>query len=383
MIALPYGRVPYPLDLGDRRVTYVHPPALPSPPALHALLDTALDQPIASPRIEHLVARCAAVTLIVSDATRIDPRAAFVTALRRRLPEARWTVAIANGTHRPAGLGRLGLPHDFIASAVVVDHDSLDERELVQLGTTSRGTPVRVHRCVVETDLVIAAGCIRPHYFAGFGAGVKAIFPGLGGARGIRINHALKAEPGARAGIVDENPCRLDLEEAVSLVPSPTFLLNGVCASDGLVHAAVAGDLVRAFRVGAARARAWSTVRAPVADIVIASDVPPITDSLYQSAKIAAATTALVRSGGMLILVAECAEGIGPLQIVNEAIFRIGILPRLAAGVRICLVSSLNQTDVQATLVEFASSVASVVNGVMGEVLIIPQASQFLFESVP
>ena len=35
-------------------------------------------------------------------------------------------------------------------------------------------------------DLVIATGCIRPHYFAGFGAGVKAIFPGLGQAAAIR-----------------------------------------------------------------------------------------------------------------------------------------------------------------------------------------------------
>ena len=297
-MVLPYGRVPYPLDLGDREARCVRPPTTPAPPDIGMVLQAALDRPIASPRIEDIVTAGAHVTLIVSDATRAEPRAAFVEAIRRRLPSVRWTVAIANGTHRPAGLGSLGLPSDFIAEAAVVDHDGHDDLDLVALGTTSRGTPVRLHRCAIEADLVVAVGCIRPHYFAGFGAGVKAIFPGLGGAREIRINHALKRDPSARAGIVNENPCRLDLEEAVSLLPTPTFLLNGVCAADTLVHAAVAGDPVRAFRAGVEIARPWFTVWTSRANLVIASDLAPVTNSLYQSAKIAAATATLVRPGG-------------------------------------------------------------------------------------
>ncbi|MEO8704791.1 MAG: lactate racemase domain-containing protein [Kofleriaceae bacterium] len=382
MVVLPYGRVPYPLDLGNRLVTSVLAPA--SPPASDpaALVEAALDHPIGRPRLEARMSPNARVTVIVSDATRNEPRAVFLEALRRRLPGVRWTLAIATGTHGPSGVTGLGIPSELLAAATVVDHDGHSEADLVSLGVTSRGTPMRVHRCVVDADLVIATGCIRPHYFAGFGAGVKAIFPGLGGAREVRINHRLKTSPLSRAGRVDDNPCRLDLEEAVGLLSTPTFLLDGVCAMDGRVHAAVAGDPIAAFRRGVEVARPWFTVRASRAPVVIASDVLPVTATLYQSAKIAAACASLVEPDGALIVVAECAEGTGPLATVNEAILRIGVLPRLAPGARLFLVSSMSEAVVSSTLATFASSVTDVVTRYPGAITVVPTASQLLFEDV-
>ncbi len=228
---------------------------------------------------------------------------------------------------------------------------------------------------------MIATGCIRPHYFAGFGAGVKAIFPGLGEAGAIRANHTLKTQPGARAGVVDGNPCREDLEEAVAMVPTPAFLLNGVCGPDGLIHAAVAGELRAAFRAGADLARAWFTVRAPRAPIVVASDALPVTASLYQAAKIAAACADLVEPGGTLVIAAECPDGTGPLPVVNESVFRIGVLPRLAPGVSIRLVSALSPSKVACTLVDHAASIESVLAERSGRVVVIPRASQLIIEA--
>jgi nickel-dependent lactate racemase len=378
MIELPYGRTPYLLDLAGREVTVVTPPRMPPPPRLDEVLDAALASPVGSPPLSALVSRGARVTVVVSDATRAEPRAELLSALRRHLPEVRWTIAIATGTHGPSPLDALGLPDDL--GATFVNHDGHRPDDLVELGVTSRGTPVRLHRCVLDADLVIATGCIRPHYFAGFGAGVKAIFPGLGEATAIRINHALKTAPGARAGIVDGNPCREDLEEAVALVPTPTFLLDGVCGPDGAIHAAVAGDLHTAFRAGVARARPWFTVRAHRAPIVVASDVLPVTASLYQAAKIAAAVADLVEPGGMLVLAAECPDGTGPLPVVNEAIFRIGVLPRLAPDVTIHLVSALDPSIVARTLTTHAASVEEVVLHRAGPILVAPRASQLLFQ---
>jgi nickel-dependent lactate racemase len=380
MVLLPYGRVPYPLDLGARAVTLVEPPSPPAPRELRELLDAALDSPLGRPRVETMAGANARVTVIVSDASRNEPRAGFLEALRSRLPGVRWTLAIATGTHGRSSLGTLDIPPHLVADAQIVNHDGHDDRDLVTLGVTSRGTPAHVHRCVVDADLVIATGCIRPHYFAGFGAGVKAIFPGLGGARAVRQNHQLKREPGSRAGIVDGNPCRDDLEEVVRLLQTPTFLLDGVCATDDRVHAAVAGDPVIAFRAGVELARPWFTVRAPRAPLVIASDALPVTHSLYQSAKIAAAVADLVLPGGTLLLVAECAGGTGPLATVNEAIFRIGILPRLAAGTRVRLVSSLASEVVRDTLVEHADSARVVLDDCVGSVVIVPRASQLIIE---
>lgn len=378
---LPYGSVPYPVHLGSRTASLLELPRPPSPPPLAGLLDRALASPLGRPTLDRLVETGSQITVIVSDSTREEPRAAFLAALRRALPDARWTIAIATGTHGPSALGRLGIDDELQRAARVVNHDGHDEAELVTVGTTSRGTPVRVHRCVVDSAFVIATGCIRPHYFAGFGAGAKAVFPGLGQAHAIRVNHRWKTDPRAIAGSVDDNPCRLDLEEAVAMIPASVFLLNGVCGSDGAVHAAVAGDPVVAFREGARIARDWFVVRAPRAPLVIASDALPVTASLYQAAKIATAVAPLVEPGGTLLLVAECAEGVEPLETVNEAIFRIGVLPRLADGVTIQLVSSLSASVVERTLVRPATSVADVLARVPGPILIVPHASHLIAEA--
>ncbi len=380
MVVLPYGSVPYPVHLGSRTASVLELPRPPAPAPLARLLDAALAHPLGRPTLDRLVAAGARITVIVSDVTRDEPRGGFLAALRRALPQACWTIAIATGTHGPSDLGALGIDEELRRAARVVNHDGHDEAGLVTVGTTTRGTPVRVHRCVVDADLVIATGCIRPHYFAGFGAGAKAVFPGLGQAHAIRVNHRWKTDPHAIAGSVDDNPCRLDLEEAVAMIPTPVFLLNGVCGSDGAVHAAVAGEPVVAFREGARMARDWFVVRAPRVPLVIASDTLPVTASLYQAAKIATAVAPLVAPGGTLLLVAECADGVEPLEIVNEAIFRIGVLPRLAEGVTIQLVSSLSASVVERTLVQPVASVADVLARVPGSILIVPHASHLISE---
>jgi len=378
---LPYGRAPLRVALPGRTITTAEAAPLPAAPPLAPLLDRALAAPIGSASLADLARGASRITLIVSDATRAEPRAAFLAALGPHLPgRAALTLAVATGTHGPARLDALGLPDALLSSATIVNHDGHLADGLVELGTTARGTPVRVHRCLTDTDLVIATGCIRPHYFAGFGAGSKALFPGLGEAAAIRTNHALKALPGARAGILDGNPCREDLAEAAALVRSPAFLLNGVCGPDGAIHAAVAGSVDAAFRVGIALARPWFTVRAARAPVVIASDVLPVTGTLYQAAKIAAAAAPFVAEGGLLVIVAECPDGIGPKVVVNEAIFRIGVIPRLPARARIVLVSSLPANEVGCTLVEYAASVETAIRDIPGPVLVLPRASQLIAE---
>ena len=373
-VELPYGRAPYPLDVPDT-TRVLHAAHMPAPRPLEELLDAALDAPLGGPP---LAGR--RVTLIVSDPSRAEPRAAFVRALRRRLPGARWTIAIATGTHGPCRIDELGIPGDLLRDARIVNHDG--HADCVELGSTSRGTPVRVHRCLLESDLVVATGCVRPHYFAGFGAGIKAIFPGLGEEGAIRINHRWKLDPRARAGIVDGNPCRDDLEEAAARVPTPAFLLDAVVGPDDRIHAAVAGDVVRAFRRAVELARPWFTVVAAPAHVVIASDALPVTASLYQAAKIAAAAAPLVAAHGVLVVVAECPDGIEPVEVVNEAIFRLGVLPRLAPGVRLVLVSGVPAAEVERTLIEPADSVAAVLaRELAGPWLVIPRASHLICEA--
>ena len=162
-------------------------------------------------------------------------------------------------------------------------------------------------------------------------------------------------------------------------MPTPIFLVNGVCGPNGDIHAVVAGHVEQAFRQGVVLARPWFSVRASPAPLVIASDGLPTSASLYQAAKIAAAAAPLVAPNGTLVVAAECAEGIEPVDVVNEAIFRIGVLPRLAPGVSLVLVSSLDQATVSRTLLTYAPSVESQLANV--RTLILPNASALLCEA--
>lgn len=394
-VYLPYGHrsLHVTMDAHVReRTMLVQAPELPTPKAISTMLDVALAAAnvIGRTSLEQAAAGTKRVTIVISDATRSEPRAAMLDAILQRLPSGTAiTIAIATGTHGPSSVTALGLDIWFAKhrDVVLVNHNGHLDTDLIDLGSTEAGTNVRLHRSVVDTDLVIATGLIRPHYFAGFGAGVKAIFPGLGGNRDIRQNHLLKLHPQAKAGVVDNNPCRLDLEAAVRRLPTPTFLLNGIAAADHQVHGFVAGDLWQAFRAGADVCRTWCTVVVDrPAPLVIASDVLPITASLYQACKIAAAVAHLVEPGGRLVLVAECPEGTGPIDVVNHAIYQTGIAPRLAHGVTIELVSGLAKEVVATTFAKPCSKVEDCfatprsVGSSAPRILLVPFASSLIVD---
>ncbi len=349
LVELAYGRKPLviraPAGSQIADVVKTNNSSKGSPSSLDLLLEQALAAPIGQPPWNECAAVAQRVLVIVSDQTRIEPRAKFLSALRSGLRNnSVVTVAIANGTHPPAPIEALGLP-DWVDE--VINHDARDPHQLVSLGCSGRGTPMIVNRAVLEADLIVLTGSIRPHYFAGFGAGVKALFPGLGQNAAIRINHRLKRKSRARPGIVDENPCRDDMEQIIGQVGAPLFLLNTVVDSTGQAQAVVAGDVIAAHRVGCGLARPFFEIRAPRAKRIIVSDSIPVAASLYQASKMIAAVAPLLLDGGTIFIAAECPEGIGgSYEVVNKAIFELGIKPRLPPTHQICLLSSMTEEQV-------------------------------------
>jgi hypothetical protein len=163
---------------------------------------------------------------------------------------------------------------------------------------------------------------------------------------------------------------------------APIFLLNAVAGPDGAFHDAVAGDVIAAFRTGAARATPWFSATAPRAAIVVASDVLPVTASLYQASKIVAAVAPLVADGGTIVLAAECHDGTGPLEVVNRGIYEIGLRPRLPPAHTIALVSSLAPSIVEQTFARPAARVEDVIASARRDVVVVPRASQLLLRSM-
>jgi hypothetical protein len=110
-----------------------------------------------------------------------------------------------------------------------------------------------------------------------------------------------------------------------------------------------------------AAARPLFEVRAPRADVVVVSDRPPVTASLYQASKLIPPAAALLRERGTVVVAAECADGIGPVEVVNRGIYRLGLLPLLPARHTIRLVSALPPAEVLRSYCRPADSVVQAV----------------------
>lgn len=383
---LGYGARPlaFPADVPAR--VLAAPPA-PPVPDLPAALDGALAHPTGARPLAEVASARTRVVVIVSDASREEPRAELFDAVRRALaavPDDHLTLAVANGTHGPAPLDRLGLDPDLFRRHRVVNHDARDDGSMVEMGVTSRGTRLRVNRCLAEADLIVTTGRVKPHYFAGWGGGAKGIFPGLGHDDDIRKNHLLKKDPASSLGRADANPCREDLEEGVRRIGRDTYLLN-VVEAGGVIMGAVAGDLVLAHREGVRMARPYCVVPAPPADVVVVSAPLPVSGSLYQASKLVPPAGILLKDGGVVIVCAECPEGTGPLQTVNEGIFQLGVRRFLPERYTLFLVSGMPEGTVRQTYATWTPSLEAalasareLVGKAAPDVLVLPDAGDLV-----
>jgi lactate racemase len=348
-LLLGYGSRPLPLEpTPGLALQLVAAPPAPSVPDVRAALEDALAHPIGARPLGQVASSRTRVVVVVSGAAREEPRAALLEAVRRALsvvPDDHLTIAVANGTHLPAPLDRLGLPADALRRHRVVNHDARDLGAMVDMGTTSRGTRLRVARCLAEADLVVTTGAVRPHHTAGWGGGAKGVFPGLGFEEDVRANFALADAPDLALGDADENACREDFEEAVRRLGRDTYVLNVVAAGSAIVGA-VAGDLVYAHREGVRLGRPWCEVEAAPADCVVVSAPLPLASSLRQAAKLVSRAGVLLREGGTAILAAECAQGVGART--DAGILSTFARRWLPAGSALLVVSSLPEAEVAA-----------------------------------
>src|SRR5579884_1521060 len=135
MRTVAYGSRPLALPEGIE-ADFLLPPPPPPEADLEDMLSSALAAPIQSPPLAQLARPDSRVTVIVSDATRDEPRGALFAAVRRELahvPDDRITIAVANGTHAPGPTAALGLG-EALKHHPIVNHDATDLPSLVELG---------------------------------------------------------------------------------------------------------------------------------------------------------------------------------------------------------------------------------------------------------
>ena len=211
-----------------------------------------------------------------------------------------------------------------------VHHNARDEDALETLGTTSRGTTVKINREILQKDLVVTFGAILHHYFAGFGGGRKLLFPGLAGYEAILHNHSLfldfknkRLDPGCQSGHLEGNPLALDLEEINALLP-PKLEIHGILNSRKEVCEIHFGTNYGQFKEACLRYdHYFRTPGDKLYDLVVASAGGyPKDINFIQAHKSIHNAASFVKDGGSLVILAECIDGIGNKAFMD--LFKLG-----------------------------------------------------------
>ncbi len=320
---LPYGdtaiELSIPEESGIRVVFDGSLPTIKSVEKPRELLFSRLDSPSAGPPLRKLVKPGYSVLILIEDNTRNSPLRPILAGLLDYLEQFgvtlnRITLMVATGTHRMMSKGELRekLGDEILSRVAVKQHDYRDSSALVDLGTVSAGgqrIPVRVNRAVIDADLVIGTGDIKPHCDAGFSGGAKILEPGVCGYATTAATHiaaALLDE--IPLGLVD-NPCRLGIEEAAKKA-GLDFIVNTITNTEKEIIDIVSGDFVTAHRIGSRiAAEAYGTNIPEAAELVVVSSFPADID-WWQAQKGLIAASFAVRNGGTILLLSPAAEGL-------------------------------------------------------------------------
>ncbi|PAV13244.1 transcriptional regulator [Methanosarcina spelaei] len=314
-ISLAFGSMALELDIPERNISSI---ILPSEPEIKEngvpLIKKALENPIKSRRLSEIVKPDSKVAIIVSDVTRPTPTAKLLPPLLDELylggaKDENITIVFALGLHRNQieEESRKLVGEQVYERIRCIQHDTGRCR---RIGMTSRGTPIEIFENILDTDVVIGIGSIEFHYYAGYSGGAKSVLPGVSSKETVITNHKMMIDEKAVSGRVD-GPVRQDMEEAAKIF-GLDFILNVVLDSKKEIVAAVAGDFIEAHRKGVEVVDSMYKVPVEPADAVVVSCGGfPKDINLFQANKALDNATQAVKQGGSIILVAECAEGIG------------------------------------------------------------------------
>lgn len=279
-------------------------------------IEQALNQPVASLRLEQFVRRGAKVAILVDDHTRKTPIELMLPLVLERLHSAGVTgediqIVIALGSHRPMSESELNakLGAD-ICQNYRIDNTPCNQVEGLQfLGVSANGIPAWVKRTVMQADFRIGLGMITPHMDAGYSGGAKIVLPGVCGEKTVDVFHAKSADlAGNPLGDVN-TPLRHHLEQFVSERAPLDFIVNVITTLEGEVFRCVAGHPVTAHRVGVTHARRVFGAYARRKFRAVLANCYPYEQDLWQTMKGLWCGDLLTADGGDLIVVSQAHEG--------------------------------------------------------------------------
>ncbi len=331
-IALPWGEDSLHVHLSDTwDVHLLTPPEDTDMPAGDELqiVREALEAPVETVPLSSRDLTGQRILIIVDDNTRPTPVSRFFHLILEALERAgagmtNIRVLTALGIHTAMSGAEMAekIGADNLSGISWSNHDAFDPAIHRRLGTTSFGTPVDLNHQVAESDLVILVGLIEPHLWAGFGGGLKTLFPGVASARAIGMHHGRIADPPYRFNRVgmspEDNSFRRDLEEVRRFVPADFFCLNVTLNSRSEINAAFAGDPVECHRRGAAfcTAHAGVPMAEPVDAVVV--NAHPMDLNFKQSMKCVANALPALKPGGTVMAFLRAERGLDDIPLPDK-----------------------------------------------------------------
>ncbi|MCX7142714.1 MAG: nickel-dependent lactate racemase [Proteobacteria bacterium] len=328
-IDLLYGKGSYRLDLDPAwDVTVIRKPEMPLLADPAAAVRAALAQPVGARPLAEEARGAKSACILVCDITRPVPNGLFLPIMVRQLldagiPAAGITVLVATGLHRPNEGDELAelVGDPWVMQTVKVqNHFARNDADHVDLGATRRGTPVKLDRRFVEADVRIATGLVEPHFMAGYSGGRKVIAPGVAHKDTITTFHSARfmAHPRAANCVLEGNPLHEEQLEIMGKL-GRALALNTVIDEHRKLSFVNFGEVVQSHLLAVDFIRRYAVV--PIArkfaTVVTSAAGYPLDKTYYQTVKGMVAPIDILAPGGDLLIVSECAEGMGSTEYVD------------------------------------------------------------------
>jgi nickel-dependent lactate racemase len=307
----PYGETEIPVKVPDDNFYRILEPAKGlGTKSVSAIIEEALEKPLGELFLKDVVKPDSMAGIIVDPIVPVDARNEALKVLRTRLASL--------------GIDNVRVFMRKRTSNVVSAGEGLkiidpSQASFADLGKTSTGTSVELDPDLAGCEVKISVGLVMPHFASGFTGGPEAVLPGSSSMHSIIKNRSLLTKGFPTTSPTSDNQVLTDSIEAAKLA-GPFYSLCFLPDGAGGVTSAIAGELESVFREGVSR---YKEIHSPKIerklDIVIASAGSLLGADLYHAIRIVSNVLGAVKREGTIILVAECARGVGDSNFLEYA----------------------------------------------------------------
>ena len=323
-IDLLYGKSGISIDLPDDwEITVINKPVMP----VIQNIESTVSKSIHLDRLKRIANGCESACILICDVTRPVPNHVFLRPLIENLIQSgirrdRINILVATGLHRPNEGKELEtvIGDEWVFNNVQVsNHFALDDEAHVNLGSTSRGTPIKLDRRFIEADFKVATGLVEPHFMAGYSGGRKVVAPGIAHADTIRTFHSAKfmEDPLAVQCNLQGNPLHEEQLEIIERVQQHTqsniYAINTVIDDERRLSFINFGPIVDSHNAAIDHVRQFCTV--PIGQrfstLISSAAGFPLDKTYYQTVKGMVTPMDLFARNATLIVASDCSEGLG------------------------------------------------------------------------